>query len=179
MVSKFGIFLVVLVCLFVPRPGSAADDYDVQVFHEQVPTERQLIEALKPANPQFRSIRPATEPIKPKAVSMDLIIFDFDSYELTKQSKNILKIVGNAFISPELKDQTILIQGHTDSSGSDSYNKILSEQRAQEVKNFLVKTFEIDPDRLKTVGMGESELLNKAEPMSSENRRVQFVTMSQ
>ena len=92
---------------------------------------------------------------------------------------NILKIVGSALNSPELIDQDILIQGHTDSSGSSEYNKSLSEKRAETVKNFLVSAFDLSSSRFKVVGMGESDLLNPNDPLSSDNRRVQFVTTSE
>jgi outer membrane protein OmpA-like peptidoglycan-associated protein len=178
MTSKFYRNMITGLALLMPVVCLGAD-YDARVFRGEVPTEQQLIDALRPESKlKFRNIRPETEEIKPKAVSMDLIIFEFNSYELTEQSKNVLKIVGNALTSQDLKDEDVLIQGHTDSAGSDSYNKVLSEKRAMAVKDYLVHSFNMDPMRFKTVGMGESELLNKKNPLSAENRRVVFSTQS-
>jgi outer membrane protein OmpA-like peptidoglycan-associated protein len=73
-------------------------------------------------------------------------------------------------------EQKVIIEGHTDSTGSDSMNQKLSEARAAAVKNFLVRNG-IENDRLETAGMGESDPV--AENTTSEgratNRRVEIV----
>ncbi len=75
---------------------------------------------------------------------------------------------------PELQ---ISIQGHTDSDGDDAYNKDLSERRAAAVKDYLVETFDIDPDRLQTAGFGESQPVadNSTPEGKQQNRRVELV----
>ncbi len=56
------------------------------------------------------------------------ILFGFDSYELTPQSQeNVMKL---AKILNDYPDTNILIDGHTDSKGSEEYNQTLSERRA-------------------------------------------------
>ena len=68
----------------------------------------------------------------------------------------------------------IAIIGHTDGLGDDDYNLALSQRRAEAVKSYLVSTYNVDPSRLVTVGRGESELLDAANPESPINRRVEF-----
>ncbi|NJO68755.1 MAG: OmpA family protein [Bacteroidetes bacterium] len=51
-------------------------------------------------------------------------------------------------------DTDVLIEGHTDSKGSDTYNLELSIKRAQTVSAFLAQK-DIDTNRLRTVGYGE------------------------
>jgi len=66
------------------------------------------------------------------------------------------------------------IEGHTDSIGAADYNQQLSEQRAAAVKTYLVEEFNIDPDRLKAKGFGESRPIatNDTAAGRQENRRV-------
>ena len=73
-------------------------------------------------------------------------------------------------------DKTLLsIEGHTDSTGSDAFNQTLSIQRADNVKNYLIKQSIIDT-RLKTSGLGESMPIanNDTESNRSLNRRVEI-----
>jgi photosystem I P700 chlorophyll a apoprotein A2 len=51
----------------------------------------------------------------------------------------------------------VLIEGHTDSKGKDSYNQKLSERRANSVKNWLVENAGADGDRIKIKGWGEAK----------------------
>jgi outer membrane protein OmpA-like peptidoglycan-associated protein len=70
-------------------------------------------------------------------------------------------------------DLRLVVEGHTDASGSDAYNQVLSERRAGSVKAYLVKTWHVEPQRLEVEGKGKSEPL-VADPYAPENRRVQF-----
>lgn len=52
-------------------------------------------------------------------------------------------------------DRNVLIEGHTDSRGSESYNEELSLRRAQAVQDFLLRNG-VSPDRIVTRGYGEA-----------------------
>jgi OOP family OmpA-OmpF porin len=69
----------------------------------------------------------------------------------------------------------VVITGHTDNVGSQKANQALSLQRAQAVKNWLVKKG-IPSSRLRTVGRGENEPVasNKTKEGRAENRRMEF-----
>jgi OOP family OmpA-OmpF porin len=67
----------------------------------------------------------------------------------------------------------LLIKGHTDASGSDSYNQVLSEHRAAAVQDYLVRSYRIDPARVVAQGRGEAEPLTE-NPYDGKNRRVEF-----
>ena len=74
---------------------------------------------------------------------------------------------------------TYQIIGHTDASGSASYNLTLSQARADEVVRYMVRDCGIDAALLEAVGMGEASLKNTENPRSYENRRVEIkVTLS-
>ncbi len=81
-------------------------------------------------------------------------LFDFDKSELRPAGRMKLDefITKTKGIDPE----TITVVGHTDRFGSESYNQILSEQRANSVKNYLISKG-IDPARIQTEGKGESQ----------------------
>lgn len=73
-------------------------------------------------------------------------------------------------------DIKLEIQGHTDSQGSDAYNKSLSDQRAAAVRKYLVSRG-IDPTRLDSKGYGEEQPIveNDTDENRALNRRVQFM----
>ncbi|OHC65389.1 MAG: hypothetical protein A2040_02675 [Rhodocyclales bacterium GWA2_65_19] len=68
----------------------------------------------------------------------------------------------------------LLIEGHTDMSGSAARNTALSRERAFSVMNYLIDHYRVDPMRLVPVGKGFSEPLGGMEPTNPKNRRVQF-----
>jgi OOP family OmpA-OmpF porin len=73
----------------------------------------------------------------------------------------------------ENKNLTAVIEAHTDSKGTDSYNQNLSQKRASSVVNAL-KAYNIDSSRLKAIGYGESQPIasNDNEEGKAQNRRV-------
>lgn len=102
------------------------------------------------------------------------ILFGFDKANLSTEAKrnldNLVKIVDN------YPDTEIEIQGHTDSKGSMSYNKKLSQERAGEVADFLSANG-VPSNRITTVGFGETvpKYDNNTESGRAQNRRVEFV----
>jgi outer membrane protein OmpA-like peptidoglycan-associated protein len=68
----------------------------------------------------------------------------------------------------------ILVEGHTDVSGSYQRNVSLSRERAFSVMNHLIDRFGLDPMRFMPVGKGPSDPLHGLDPADPKNRRVQF-----
>ena len=102
------------------------------------------------------------------------ILFDTNKSTIKPSSASILKEIGLALQeNPSIK---ISITGHTDAVGKDSENQKLSEQRAESVKNYLNKNFNIDKSRISTNGKGASEPIkdNNSEANKQQNRRVEF-----
>jgi len=71
----------------------------------------------------------------------------------------------------------LVLEGHTDSTGSAAYNKKLSQQRADAVKTVLVDHYNVSADRITTVGYGEEKPIadNKTSEGRAENRRVETI----
>lgn len=102
------------------------------------------------------------------------ILFGFDKSSLSEEAKtNLSKLVT---ILNEYPDTDIEIQGHTDSKGSQSYNKTLSQQRANSVSTFL-GTKGISSSRITIKGFGEDapKYTNDTEDGQANNRRVEFL----
>lgn len=111
-----------------------------------------------------------------------------DVKEAIKEQINIVFDSGKAIIKPEYKGEVakiadlakqynnafITIEGHTDSSGSPTKNKALSQERAKAVMNMLISDYGIASTRLTAVGYGSSKPVadNKTAEGKAKNRRV-------
>lgn len=102
------------------------------------------------------------------------ILFDSGKSIIKPQSMGIINKV--ATVMEENPDWEFQIIGHTDSDGSTEVNMILSEQRADAVKQALIK-LNVDEKRISTSGKGESEPLNTNDTPEEKanNRRVEFI----
>lgn len=115
-------------------------------------------------------------------VTLNDILYDFNSDKLTPTSKENLKVL--IAMMKKSENLVIAINSHTDSRGSDEYNLDLSQRRAQSVVNYLIENG-IDSVRLQAKGFGESQLLNRCKNgvnCSDEehqlNRRTTFKVVS-
>src|SRR5438128_2667343 len=82
-------------------------------------------------------------------------LFAFDSADL-QPSEILTKLATLLKRNPKA---TFTIEGYTDSIGTDEYNLDLSQRRADSVKQYLVATLAIDPNRIKTRGYGKSKFI--------------------
>jgi OOP family OmpA-OmpF porin len=101
------------------------------------------------------------------------IFFDVDKYELKDKSKTELQKISKFLTdNPNLR---VEISGHTDNSGSATYNKQLSERRAKSVYQYLVENG-LDQKRLTTKGYGPDQPIadNATEEGRQQNRRIEF-----
>jgi len=108
------------------------------------------------------------------------IAFDVGKADLKPESEELLEKIGK--VLSEWTEAEVEIGGHTDSSGSESFNKTLSEDRAKAVREYLLKNFpKLNPKFLKSAGYGESQptASNDTEEGKKENRRVEFRILNQ
>ena len=101
------------------------------------------------------------------------VYFDFDKSEITSNSKLAMDKLVKIF--NEYAETNILVEGHTDDKGTDSYNLALSERRAMAVGNYL-KRESISTSRLTINWYGEAQpkVENTTDASRAENRRVEF-----
>ena len=106
-----------------------------------------------------------------------LLTFEANSSELTPRAKKALDIIAKSLAREELARLKFSIEGHADPRGDPSKNMMLSRERAQAVKTYLVTVHQIDEARLQALGKGAAELAEPKNPAAPENRRVTFVTL--
>jgi outer membrane protein OmpA-like peptidoglycan-associated protein len=158
-----------LVCL---KPG---EDYGLSVsktgylFYSQ---HFALTEVKGAGNPFILNIK--LQKIKTGSTTvLNNIFFDTDSYALLEKSKSELeRLVDFLKLNPSIK---IKINGHTDNQGDEKSNKILSENRAKSVVNYLIKEG-ISSDRLSSAGYGATIPIdtNQTDEGRAKNRRTEF-----
>jgi outer membrane protein OmpA-like peptidoglycan-associated protein len=105
------------------------------------------------------------------------IFFDGDSAEVSDSYKSMLQRIAESLTgSPQ---SNAIIEGHTDTSGEESYNLDLSMRRAVAVRDILVKQYQVAASRLSTVGVGSSRPLesNSTRRGRAYNRRVEMRIM--
>jgi outer membrane protein OmpA-like peptidoglycan-associated protein len=109
-------------------------------------------------------------------VTLGDILFDFDEAELTPGGE--LQVARLADALRQMPDRNVLIEGHTDSSGSDAYNLELSQRRANAVEDLLIVQG-VDPTRVLTRGYGEQYPVaaNDSAAGRQQNRRVEVVIL--
>ena len=118
---------------------------------------------------------PKQEGPKDVIVVMDerSLLFDFDKSDVKPQYYEML----HKFIEyVNYNNYDVVIEGHTDSKGTDAYNMALGMRRAQSVKAKLLE-FGMDPSRIVgTVSKGEEEPVatNTTDEGRAQNRRIEF-----
>jgi peptidoglycan-associated lipoprotein len=103
----------------------------------------------------------------------DQVKFPFGKAEMKDEAKVSIDQAVSA-LKTENKGVFIEIEGHTDSVGSDAYNRQLGEKRALAVRNYLHEEMGIALNRLEVISYGESQPVtdNKSRANRAENRRV-------
>ena len=108
-----------------------------------------------------------------KVTMRNEILFDFNSAALRSTSRDELREMADVF--NEYDDTTIVVAGHTDSTGSSSYNQSLSNRRANTVSNYL-EDLGVRGSRLEAIGYGEGspKTSNSSASGRQQNRRVEI-----
>jgi outer membrane protein OmpA-like peptidoglycan-associated protein len=105
------------------------------------------------------------------------IYFDTNKFNITPKSQETLNRLKTIFV--DYPDTNILIEGHTDDTGSDTYNMTLSQQRANAVRDYLVSQG-LAANRFTTAWHGETQPKydNTTPEGRSKNRRVEFAIVA-
>jgi outer membrane protein OmpA-like peptidoglycan-associated protein len=100
------------------------------------------------------------------------LLFDFDSDVVKGAAASNLSDLARSL--QRYPDSEVLIVGHTDATGTDSYNWTLSDRRASSARSYLTAQG-IEPSRIRTAGRGETEPVasNDTAAGQAQNRRVE------
>jgi OOP family OmpA-OmpF porin len=116
-----------------------------------------------------------------RQIPLSSIRFKLNSTELADAASTAqIRELGAALADPTLKDAIITLEGHTCDLGEDAANAVLSQRRAQAVRDILVQWFQIPAQRLRIQGRGERAPLvtNTDETARAQNRRVTIIRES-
>lgn len=133
-------------------------------------------QAAPPPPPPAQRVAQAPPPVVPptkKKMVLRNVNFDFDRATIRPDAVAVLDAAVET-----LKTEAgikVVVEGHTDSKGTEAYNVNLAQRRAQSVKQYLVKRG-ISSARIATEGIGESQPVasNDSEDGRSQNRRVEL-----
>lgn len=113
-----------------------------------------------------------------KSFVLEDIYYDFDKWDILPESKiELNKLVRIMHDNPEIK---VELGSHTDSRGSDRYNKWLSQKRSNSAVDYIISK-NIEKERIVAKGYGETKLINRcgngvkcSETEHRKNRRTEF-----
>jgi len=137
--------------------------------------EAQMRERLRQ---QLNNVLQTRETARGLIVNMSDVLFDFNKYTLKPDAREKLaKVSGILLAYPGLNVQ---VEGYTDSIGSDEYNQKLSEERADAVRDYLVRENVPDPN-VTAQGFGKTHPIadNSTNSGRAQNRRVELVVSGQ
>ena len=101
------------------------------------------------------------------------ILFDVDKYDVRPEAEEVLKNL--VIVLKEADIKAFEIDGHTDSDASDEHNQVLSENRANAVKNFLTSQGIMAEITIKGYGESRPIASNDTPEGKQKNRRVEIV----
>ena len=142
------------------------------VDEDATPQEEVTSEDVLPPQHEATEQKPEDSEV---VMTLPGIAFDTGSYEISDGYRAVLEKFAKVILTyPKAQ---VSIEGHTDSIGDADYNLELSRQRADAVKDYLVREFGISWARLKTKGYGEEKPIvdNDVESIRHKNRRVEVV----
>jgi outer membrane protein OmpA-like peptidoglycan-associated protein/osmotically-inducible protein OsmY len=155
-------------------------------FEINLPEKAPVAVAVEPEPKPVEKVTQQDTTIKtPKAcqkalkelTSKSKILFDYNKATIKKSSTPLLDEIVKTLQTCNLeKIKMVEIGGHTDSIGSYDYNKILSQKRANSVKNYITQ-HGIDNTKLKAIGYGERNPIvsNMLKSGRAKNRRIEFI----
>lgn len=165
-------------------------DFTPNVYTQEVPLfltkkviEQPVVVIIPDKEPEIVAKKIELPPVITRygreVLDLDPVYFDLDQYYITKEAEHIInKAVDIMSKFPQI---TVELAVHTDSRASNSYNLYLSDLRAKEIMNYMIKAG-ISINRLHSRGYGESHPVNKCvdgvkctESEHLENRRADFV----
>ena len=152
-----------------------APDLDIAALKQQI-LERSRSRSRTEPPPEKR------QPIAPDLLKLPTfrvaVTFDIDTPVVRPESYQTLGRIADAMVQASLLPYSFLIVGHMETTGRRENNVILSQRRADAIRDTLVNTFKISSKRIQTIGLGEEQFVDPAHPASQVNEQVQIVTIA-
>lgn len=146
------------------------DERDRQIAEQdkQLRENRQLIDELRSHGVDVH------DSVRGVVVNLPDVLFQFGKADLTPEARSTVREIARSIRN--ISDRRVSIEGHTDSVGSISYNYQLSEDRARNAADELVRNG-VANRALTIRGLGESEPIasNRTEEGRRRNRRVEVI----
>jgi peptidoglycan-associated lipoprotein len=154
----------------IPAPAPVAG-FDDAAARERAAADARAAEEAERLRARQAS---AAEAARIREALTDLIYFEYDSDQLTEESRDRLR--DKASILRANPGITLRIEGHADERGSTEYNLALGQRRAEAVRTFMAG-FGIGGNRLPTISYGKERPLveGSGEAAWARNRRAEFV----
>jgi outer membrane protein OmpA-like peptidoglycan-associated protein len=191
---RVGFLLTALAILAVPiapsRGQTAPARDDIVKALDKFDTAPELdIPALKQAISDRSKVRSKKEPeankrppVVPDIMNLPgtfnvAISFDVDTPIILPESYETVGRIADAMVNAPLLQYTFLIVGHTEANGNRPANVILSQRRADAIRDVLANTFKISSKRLMSLGVGEEQFIDQTRPTSAVNQQIQIITI--
>jgi outer membrane protein OmpA-like peptidoglycan-associated protein len=153
----------------------ATPDLDIAALREQVLKRSQSRSRNEPP-PQKR---PPIAPDLTKLPTFNVNIkFDTDTPIVLPESYQTLGIIADALVQSSMLPYGFLVVGHIEANGKRESNALLSQRRADAIRDTLINTFKISSKRLQSVGLGEEQLLDAAHPAAPVNQQIQIMAVA-
>ena len=150
----------------------APSDLEVPALRQQV-TDR-----IKAKADAIALKRPLVAPQLNKLPHVNVDIqFNPDTPVIRPKSYRTLGRIADALTNPALMSFTFLIVGRVEANGRRDANLMLSQRRAEAIRDALVTTFRISSKRVLAVGLGEEQLQDANNPKAPVNQQAQIVTL--
>jgi outer membrane protein OmpA-like peptidoglycan-associated protein len=148
---------------------------DTPVTNAQSAQTKKVLEPAK-TNASTPTKTKTSSAVKEAEKNLSLLLtieFDFAKYFIRKDYNDDIKKVADTM--KENPKARVVIKGHTDSIGKRAYNIRLSKERANSLKQYLVKKFGIKASRIATIGCGFDKPIasNDTEEGRQKNRRAE------
>ncbi len=153
--------------------GAADFQPDIAALKQKISDRSKMRGKNEPEPSKRPLIVPELKDLPTFAVSID---FDNDTPVVRPSSYETVGRIADAMVQANLLPYSFLVVGHTSSDGRREANALLSQRRADAIRDSLVNTFKISSKRVQSLGLGEEQFVDRAHPTSSANLQIQIVT---
>jgi OOP family OmpA-OmpF porin len=157
------------------RRFESAPEFDVVALRQRVLEKSRSRSKNEPEPSKRPPIVPEILNLPSFTVSID---FDTDTPVVRPSSYEMVGRIADALVHATLLPYSFLIVGHSDATGRREANAMLSQRRADAIRDVLVNTFKISSKRVSSLGVGEEQFIDPAHPTSKDNLQVQILTIA-